>query len=337
MIKKMMVMLLMVLFATLLGAKSKVIPLPDMMKPELLFFDNAQMYVTEGTSIYIYSLKDFKLVKKFGKRGEGPREFMINPQIGGLTLDVQTEDIIISSFGKVSWFTKDGTYKKEQKYPEPFTFGIQSFGKKFVGVSWNLGEERWLVLNLYDDKFNVLKEITRQPHPFQPGKGTYILENSPTTAVYDNKLFFAWEKDFIVKVLDLELKELYTIKFDEKKRKVTEEEKKEITEFLKVWPATRDVFEFLKPLHFPEYYPSIAALVVTGNKIYVLTFKENKAEDDECMILDLKGKRLKRIFLPLKMSTPILPYPYMIHEGSLYQVVEDEEEEEWALHVTEIK
>jgi hypothetical protein len=77
--------------------------------------------------------------------------------------------------------------------------------------------------------------------------------------------------------------------------------------------------------------------VVTGNKIYVLTFKENKAEDDECMILDLKGKRLKRIFLPLKMSTPILPYPYMIHEGSLYQVVEDEEEEEWALHVTEIK
>jgi hypothetical protein len=72
-------------------------------------------------------------------------------------------------------------------------------------------------------------------------------------------------------------------------------------------------------------------------QIYVLTFKENKADDDECMIPDLKGTLLKRIFLPLKMSTPLLPYSYMIHEESLYQVVEDEEEEEWSIHITEIK
>ena len=77
--------------------------------------------------------------------------------------------------------------------------------------------------------------------------------------------------------------------------------------------------------------------MVTGAKIYAITFKENKAEDDECIIFDLEGKLIKRVFLPVKMSTPILPYPYNIHEGVMYQVVEDEEEEEWAIHVTEIK
>ena len=84
MIKKMMVILLTVLLAALLGAETKVIPMPDLMKPQLILLDKTQMYITEDTSIFIYSLKDFKLIKKFGKRGEGPQEFIVNPQTGPL-------------------------------------------------------------------------------------------------------------------------------------------------------------------------------------------------------------------------------------------------------------
>jgi hypothetical protein len=38
MLKKMMFILLMVLLATLLVAETKVVPMPDLMKPEVLFF-----------------------------------------------------------------------------------------------------------------------------------------------------------------------------------------------------------------------------------------------------------------------------------------------------------
>jgi len=337
MIKKMMVILLMVLFATLLGAETKVIPTPDLMKPEALFFDKTQMYVTEGTSIFIYSLKDLKLIKKFGKRGEGPQEFIVNPQLP-LLLHVQTEDIIAQSVGKLSWFTKDGEYKKELKLPNPLILGIQPFGKNFVGMHLALGEKRWRNLNLYDDKISELKNIIKKEDIFQQGKGMVILKAQPFNPIYDNKLFLAWENDLKIKVLDTGLKELYTIKYDVEKQKMTEKNKKDVIHFFKTSPQTKDFFELLKPIKFTTHFPAIQNIIVTGNKIYIATFKsKDEEEENEFLIFDIKGKFLKQGFFPLKMSTPILPHPYSIHEGYLYQLVEDVDEEEWAFHVTEIK
>ncbi len=333
-----MIIVLMTLFTAILGAETKVVPLPDLLKPETLVLDKTQMYVTEGTSIYIYSLKDFKLVKKFGKQGAGPQEFMFSPQAGvtGLTLSVHTEDIIVNSFGKISWFTKDGKFKKELKLPYPLTYALQPFGKNLVGLRLTVDKVRLLSLNLYNDKLEMLKEINKRPHSFQPGKGLRLLEFNPVSTVYEDKLFLAWETDFVIKVVDTDINELYTIKRNEKKRKVTEDLKKKIIDYFKTAPETKDYFEYLKPFHFPEYFPAIFSIVVTGSGIYVVTFQEDEAENDECLILDLKGKLLKRVFLPLKMSTPLIPHPYSIQEGVLYQVVENEEKEEWELHITRI-
>jgi hypothetical protein len=33
----------------------------------------------------------------------------------------------------------------------------------------------------------------------------------------------------------------------------------------------------------------------------------------------------------------LTPYPFAIHEGTLYQLIEDADEEEWAVHITKIK
>ena len=207
-----------------------------------------------------------------------------------------------------------------------------------MGLGISVGEKRWRSLNLYDEKINELKNIIKKEDVFQQGKGTRVLENLPFSVIYDKKLFLAWENDFIIKVLDTELKELYTIKYDVVKRKVTEEDKKDIINFLKTSPATKDFFELLKPIHFPTQFPAMQGLFVTDNEIYAVTFKTNdEKEINEFLIFDIKGKFLKQGFFPFKMSTPILPYPYTIHEGFLYQLVEDVDEEEWALHVTEIK
>lgn len=337
MIKKVMIATLLLVLTVVVGAETKIIPLPEMNNPELIFLDDTQMYFTEKASIYIYSLKDYKLIKKFGKEGEGPKEFMFHPRMGGLFLDVKTKDIVANSFCKVSWFTKDGEYIKEIKLRHPLTLYMQPFGKNYIGNFLAWGTERWRILKLYDDQLNELKEIVKMPISSQPGKGTHFLERLPATLVHENRLYLAWEDDFAIKVLDTDLKELYTIRLDEEKIKVTEEYKQILINHLKTAPESRDYFETMKPFYFPEYFPPLFYIFGTGNELYVVTFKLNEEKHHECIIMGVDGKVTKRTFLPIKMSTPFSPYPYVLRNGALYQVVEDGKKEEWAVHITPFK
>lgn len=332
-----MVFLVITMLAAILPAQTKTIPMPDLQKPEAVLVDQTQLYVTEGVFIYIYSLKDFKLIKKIGQKGEGPQEFMLNPAFGPLVIDVKTEYLFAESFGKVSWFTKDGAFKKEQKLPTPLLLFLRPFGKNFVGMGFDQENQKAMrKLNLYDDKFSKVKEIHKVEHNLQQGKGLNVLQNPPLNVVYDNKLFVAWENDILIDVYDTEINKLYTIKHDIDRRPVTEKDKQDVIEFLKTSPTTRDYFELIKPINFPSYYPAMQSLFVTGDKIYAVTLKE-EGKQTVIMVMDLKGKLLKQVLITLIMDNPITPFPFTIHEGIYYQIAEAPEEEGWNLQLTEIK
>ena len=53
--------------------------LPELQRPNMVLADSKQLYVADGASVLIYSLKDLKLRKKFGRKGEGPGEFKVSP------------------------------------------------------------------------------------------------------------------------------------------------------------------------------------------------------------------------------------------------------------------
>jgi hypothetical protein len=65
-------------FLTVSVFAGKQVILAELVNPDSIAVDQYQVYITEGTSIYIYDLENFKLKTKFGKRGEGPNEFMEN-------------------------------------------------------------------------------------------------------------------------------------------------------------------------------------------------------------------------------------------------------------------
>ncbi len=52
-------------------------PLPEVMKPDNITVYENERYVVEGPEIY--SLKALKLIRKFGKKGEGPGELISIP------------------------------------------------------------------------------------------------------------------------------------------------------------------------------------------------------------------------------------------------------------------
>jgi len=317
----------------------KTIPLKEVVNPDSISVDQSQLYLTDGTSILIYDLETLKLKKKFGKTGEGPGEFMGNPQSGHapLTIDVRTKDIIVNSFNKLSFFSKDGTLIKEHKVSS-FTSGFVALGKNFAAETLLMQEERFWLCNIFDSNLIKGKEIVRVKHYFQgPGKGFKVLSISRLYIPYDNKLFVSWGQEFKIDVYDPDGKELYSITRDYEKVKVTENIKEGIIKYFKTDPNLKKIYPMLKPVIFPDVYPAIRAMALNKGKIYAVTYKKDKSgSKTECLIMDLKGKLLNTVYLDLTVKDIFMFYPFTISNDTVYQLVETSDDL-WELKVTKIK
>jgi hypothetical protein len=103
------------LLFTVSGYGKDIIPLPELQKPSYILIDENHLYVKERFSISIYSLKDFKLIKKFGKEGEGPQEFT-----RAINLDICDDYLAVISCGKISYFNRNGKFIRENRVPIEF-------------------------------------------------------------------------------------------------------------------------------------------------------------------------------------------------------------------------
>lgn len=338
--KKLLLLLIsLVLILTSFAYGEKTIPLPELLKPDSITLDRDQIYIGERTSIYIYDLKNFKLKKKFGKEGEGPREFRLDTMRGveQLIIDVRTENIIVNSMGKVSFFKKDGTYKSELKcHDQSRAFKVLGPGFAAQGGMTLENGNRYRAVNIYDSKLNKLKEVFKVKHHFQRDSGLRMFETSYRMATYDNKLFVAWERDFNIQVFDAGGKKLFNLNRDYEKIKVTEKDKQNVIDFFKTNPRYKELFVMLRPLlKFPTHFAALLDMKVSDGKVYAITFKKED-KGFECFIFDTNGKFLERTILPLKQMDDFISQPYTIKNGKFYQLVENEDET-WELHISEIK
>lgn len=335
--KRILFVLLLVLLTFPVFAGKRV-SLEELVNPDSIVIDRYQLYITEETSIYIYDLENFKMKTKFGKRGEGPGEFMANRQTGNppLTINVQTKDIIVNSLNKMSFFSKDGKFKNERKVGA-FSDGFIPLDNGFAGQTLTTEEgKRYWRLDIYDSNLNKVKEVFKIKHHFQGlGKGFKVFQESRLYTAYGNKLFVAWEKDFNIRVFNSQGERLYAISHNYKKLPVTEEDKKKVIEYCKTDPHLKELYEAIKPILFPGYYPALRYMQINDGKIYAITYKGSSAKTG-CLIFDIKGKFLKKVFLDLKAADLFALYPFTIDNGNTYQLVETEDET-WELHIDSIK
>ena len=68
--------------------------LAEIFNPSSIKVDDQKIYIVQDVNTFIYSVKDFKLINKFGKAGEGPREFIKSPApwIPSITLYLNAEN-----------------------------------------------------------------------------------------------------------------------------------------------------------------------------------------------------------------------------------------------------
>ncbi|MGD2090062.1 MAG: hypothetical protein PVH61_28050 [Candidatus Aminicenantes bacterium] len=319
-----------------LGAE--VVPLPGLINPDSITVDNQHIYITDRETIYVFSVVDFKLKKKFGKEGEGPKEFKINPAgIAKLQIDIQPDTIIVNSNSRVSFFTKDGKYLKEVQINSGNNF--KKIGHHYVGYSTSReGKIIYLTINLYDSTFNKLKEIFRKEYYVQANKKFNLVKLGCGNArraiytVYSEKIFIEGDEN-IIHVLNKKGNEEYVIKLDYDRLKVTEKHKKEIVEDLYAIYTGPSIQKLIKEKgYFPEYFTA-RIFKIADNKIFIPTYKKQNGKN-EFIILDLKGNVKEKIYLPLKDRTLLLAYPYAIRGNKLYQLFDNDETGEWEMHVT---
>ena len=330
-------LVLLVLFLSCFGFAEKKATLHGVMNPGGLQVDDSQLYVSEAAAIYIYSLKDFKFIKKFGKQGEGPGEFVVHPRIQP-TVDASGDELIINSFGKLSYFTKDGVFIKEFKVT-PNNLLFQPLGNQFIAMRQTFEKDKlYNTVNLYNADLKKVKEIYRVDSGLRgPGKGVKVLEKAFSFQVYKNKILIPGETDDTIDVLDSDLKKLFTIKLDYKKLEVTQDFKDKVVHFFKNSPQTKDIYErLLKPVTFPDYFPVVRFFLAANKNIYVVTWKREN-EKSEFFIYDMKGKFVKKLWIPMVFQDILDPYPLTIKNDELYQLVENVETEEWDLYAAEIK
>ncbi|MGD2085264.1 MAG: hypothetical protein PVH61_03685 [Candidatus Aminicenantes bacterium] len=339
MIKICLIIVLLLLTGFIFAEKAAT--LPDLINPNPIMWpirvDDNNIYITDGTKILIYSAKDFKLKKVFGKAGEGPGEFIGYDKGTLLLTSITPTNIVVDSMKKLTYLTKEGNIVKEIKTMNGYLFS--PFGDKFVGYFFAIDDKKNRVgtVNLYDPNMKKIKELRRFKEWIIQQKFNPYTFRKPRRIVYDNKLFINNFDDGTIYIYDQTGQELYSTRFNYKKVEVTAAHKKETIEIFRTDVRTKQIFdEIIHRMDFPQYFPVMKDFNITDGKIYVLTYhmEDNRSE---FIVLDLKGKFITRIMFPLANSTYYEPYPFTIYKGKLYQLVDNQKIETWELYITDIK
>jgi hypothetical protein len=331
------IILIWIISLSLLFSKSNIVPLPDLSKPESIHLDDHRFYIVERTSIYIYNLNNFELQKRIGKEGEGPGEFKILPFLP-LFINITDKHIVVNSFGKVAFFNKEGTLLNEEKVKGGYIFYIMPLGHNLAGQGGiQEGNNRYRVINIYDNKLNKIKEVCRVIDDFKgPGNGYDVLEKRFRHQTLDNLLLVAEKPDFTIDVYDTAGKKVSSISQKYNRVPMSQSDSADITDYLKNSSRTKTFFPLFKPLRFPSHFPAIMNLYTANEKIYVMTWRR-KNRKTEFFVFDKKGQLIKKTFIFLAFQNPVEPSPFAIRNNRLFQLVENEEAEEWELHISDIK
>lgn len=334
------ILFLLVMMSAREGRAAVSLLLRELVEPSSIALDGRHIYIPDGTSIYIYDLEDFRLKSRVGRRGEGPREFLLDVVRGAeeLFIDVRTPVLLVNSLGKVSFFNKeDGSYIRELKL-HGRDREFKPLGSGFAGQGMTVEKGiQYRSVNIYDSRLDKAKEVFKVRHHFQMGEGLQVLPATMKFAVWGDELFIAWDEDFIIRVFDEKGDPLRTIRREYDRVKVTERFKEKVVGFFKTHKRYKQVIEMLNPrIIFPTTFPAIADMVIDGGKIYVTTYRvdDDGSGASQCLVLDPEGKLLKTLIIPLERRDAMLPYPYTISGGKLYQLID--EGEQWRLKVSEL-
>ena len=310
--------------------------------PYIMDVSQNRLYVVDGIHISIFSLDTLKLEKRIGQKGEGPGEFFVPPQtnMGNVSLDITDDGVAVTSAGKLSYFSKDGTFIKEIKAGHPWP-NLKAVGEGFVGRgSSMLNGINYNTVRLYNSGMDPRQEFIQVKSWITPG----ILVNpfflpGPQFYVFDNRIYVEKDKDAVA-VFDQTGRLLSTLDINQHydKPAVTGQEKGKWLDYFTSEPAFKELLPIIKrDLKLPEVYPGIRFFFAPDRELCIVRWTGEAGKLD-LALFDLDGRFIKNARVPIFMKNVIAPEAIAISKRNIYQLVENEAAEgQWDLHVTAIR
>ncbi|MDQ1352034.1 MAG: hypothetical protein QG657_2340 [Acidobacteriota bacterium] len=306
--------------------------LKGLKKPDMIAIDGKELYVIEGASIFVYSLNDLRLIRKFGEEGNGKGELPI-PFEGANTIRLYPGYLLAESERKLIFFSRDGSVIKEKSKPWEAT-QFTPVGENFISEKYFHDTDtniQYTKLMLYNKDLEEIKELYRQKW-FQQyrsrDKKNFQIElfsDYLNFEVYDGKIFVEKSSEgFLIDVYNSEGNKLYSIQKEYSKDSVTEADRtaaftclrndNKSKLMIKIMGSWEEVLKRMKVV-YPSFKPPIWDIEIADGKLYVQTFKrmENK---DEFIIMDLEGNILRSVYLPVFLRPGVEENMY----GVRYQV-----------------
>jgi len=309
-----------------------IIPVPEIVKPSGIAVSESRIYISEEAKVNIYSLKDHKFIKKFGNKGEGPKEFVGFPELG-VRIEVLKDRLMVNSLGKISFFTKDGTYIKEVRTGKQVS--LKYIDENYIGHSSSTkGKIRYRYLTIYNSKFKKIKDLIEWKSTVQEAKSEIDLAPEYTGFhIMGDKIYAAPNSKFAINIFNKNGIRTGSISYSYSRLKIEESYKNNVMNFFKSDRRWKKYFKLIKRRgKFKTYFPAIKMFLVDKMGIYVQTYKRYKNKS-EFIIFDLNGKFIKKVFAPFTDSRGInIVTIHTIKNGKMYQLVENEDDD-WEIRV----
>jgi hypothetical protein len=300
---------------------------PQLSKQAIIKVGENLICINEGAAVFLYDLNDFKLIKKIGKKGEDPGEFSLDSII-----NILKEKIMIESRGKLSFYSFKGDLIKEIRRLPKYR-RLKLLEDRYVASSGILSKDVYHnAAKILDADFNELKTFYHDEAKYHQKKQNTNYSSAWMFDVSEKKCFIVGSSDFKIDVFNKNGESLYTIAPEYERVKISQEFIDAFFEYIKKRRGMQRYHYVKKKVRFPEFFPAISDLVVDGGYVHVITYRRKKNQS-EVFVFDLEGKLVKKTFVPLQYSGHGLSFlPYSIKNNYLYQLIENEEEEEWELH-----
>lgn len=334
--KRYLIIILSLLLFSTVHAK-QIVKIPDAFNPTRIHVTKDRMYIVDGVTILIYTLKDFQLIKKIGKEGEGPQEFKDTIY----WIYFRDNRMIVNSQAKVSYFSPEGEFIEEKKaFAGSRSGDFCPIGNQFVAVQFLTEKQTFFkTVNIYNSNLKKIKEIYRIKEDFQPGKYMKAYSEPKTFTVHHDKIYVSFDNDFKITVFKERGEKVFTIEKEYQRLEVTEEHQQAAHLYYKTDPYYKKYYERIKPLlEFPSHLPAIKTFAFSEDKLYVQTYNK-KDKKTEFYVFTPMGEFLERVFLPIigeEEFTYQLQTIYELKNGKLYQLVENEDTEEWEVYISDL-